>query len=173
MKQQKIWLRKDVLSSCDFVSPCAPWCFSIDSLRAIRTFCSDSVFFFVLVSFYHSHPFTGVLYARWPPDFDDRPPTPTPEDANQMDVARPLAPPVEILRRPVEIPSEAQVGSVSFKLGPLDRSRGLFKEQSWSSTPRHSTVPMIISPFLALPTEAHDNNCALLKLQAYFRIVAS
>eukprot|EP00434_Breviolum_minutum_P020463 symbB.v1.2.018046.t1/scaffold1425.1/size119490/4 len=41
-------------------------------------------------------------------DFDDRPPTPTPEDANQMDVARPLAPPVEIPRRPVEIPSEAQ-----------------------------------------------------------------
>ena len=79
----------------------------------------------VLASFYHSHLFTGVLYAPWPPDFDDRPPTPTPEDANQMDVARPLAPPVEIPRRPVEIPSEAQVGSVSFKTGtsgPVSRS---------------------------------------------------
>lgn len=39
-------LWKDVLSSCDFVLPGAPWCFSIDSLRARRTFYSDSVFSF-------------------------------------------------------------------------------------------------------------------------------
>lgn len=136
--------------------------------HSVQTLC-----FFVLASFYHSHPCTGVLYAPWPPDFDDRPPTPTPEDANQMDVARPLAPPVEIPRRPVEIPSEAQVGSVSFKTGTSGPVSKSFKEQNWSSTPRHSTVPMIISPFLAVPTEAHDNNCALLKLQAYFKIVAS
>ena len=36
-------LWKDVLSSCDFVLPCAPLCFSIDSLRARSTFYSDSV----------------------------------------------------------------------------------------------------------------------------------
>ena len=39
-------LWKDVLSSCDFVLPGAPWCFSIDSLGARRTFYSDSVFSF-------------------------------------------------------------------------------------------------------------------------------